>query len=474
MKFVNRTAEMERLDKLALSGRPGLVAVWGRRRIGKTRLLLEWCPKHRGIYTVADLSTEKIQRGYLAQSLNTRFPGFGEVDYPDWKSFFRALAREAGRNSWKGPLVFDEFPSLVEASPALPSVLQGFLDHEGREANLLVVISGSSQHMMQGFTLNPGAPLYGRITASLALSPMSPGALMEALALKNGVTAMRAYSFWGGVPRYWELAESVGAELDAAVEYLVLDPLGPLHLEPDRLLVEERPPAIALRPILDAIGAGAHRVSEIAGRVGVPATSLARGLTRLADVGLVRKEQPFGDSERSGKKSLYKIADPFFRMWFRVVAPHRAFLAAARSSGRRKLWEQYKNRLLAEAWEETCRLALPALGETGETLSGYGGWSPAGRFWGGSGPEWDVVARSQDKTVLLLGEVKWHERPVSEKDLDKIHSELLSKEQPRLAGSGAFKETVYALFVPECQPGLKRHGRSYRIVTAEDVIRALG
>ena len=119
-------------------------------------------------------------------------------------------------------------------------------------------------------------------------------------------------------------------------------------------------------------------------------------------------------------------------------------------------------------------MALPALGETGQVLSGYGGWSPAGRFWGGSGPQWDVVARSQDKSVLLLGEAKWHERPVSEKDLDKIHAGLLAKGQPRFAGSGTFKETVYVLFVPECQPGLKRHGRSYRIVTAEDVIRALG
>jgi hypothetical protein len=85
-----------------------------------------------------------------------------------------------------------------------------------------------------------------------------------------------------------------------------------------------------------------------------------------------------------------------------------------------------------------------------------------------------VVARSQDKSVLLLGEVKWHEGPVSEKDLDKIHAELLAKGRPRLAGGGAFKEMVYALFLPECQPGLKRHGRSYWIVTAEDVIRALG
>jgi hypothetical protein len=97
-----------------------------------------------------------------------------------------------------------------------------------------------------------------------------------------------------------------------------------------------------------------------------------------------------------------------------------------------------------------------------------------GRYWSGSGPEWDVVAWSQDKTALLLGKAKWHERPVSEKDLDKIHAGLLAKGRPRLAGSGAFKETVYALFVPECRPGLRKHGRSYRIVTADDVINALG
>jgi hypothetical protein len=102
-----------------------------------------------------------------------------------------------------------------------------------------------------------------------------------------------------------------------------------------------------------------------------------------------------------------------------------------------------KNRLLAEVWEEVCRLALPALGETGEILSGYGGWSPADRYWDNSGPEWDLVARSQDKSVFLLGEIKWHEGPVSEKDLDKIHSELLAKGLPRLAGSGAFKEKEF-------------------------------
>jgi len=65
-----------------------------------------------------------------------------------------------------------------------------------------------------------------------------------------------------------------------------------------------------------------------------------------------------------------------------------------------------------------------------------------------------------EKSIFLLGEVKWYEGPVSEKDLEKIHAGLLAKGRPRLAGGGAFKETVYVLFVPECRPGLKRHGRS--------------
>ena len=102
-----------------------------------------------------------------------------------------------------------------------------------------------------------------------------------------------AYTAWGGVPRYWELMSESGLPLDRAVDHLVLNPLGPLHEEPERLLLEELPPAVALRPILDAIGLGAHRVSEIAARIGGPATSLSRPLQRLMELGLIQREIPF-------------------------------------------------------------------------------------------------------------------------------------------------------------------------------------
>ena len=105
----------------------------------------------------------------------------------------------------------------------------------------------------------------------------------------------------------------LGLPLDRAIDDLVLNPLSPLHEEPDRLLREDLPPAVALRPVLDAIGLGAHRVSEIAARIQTPATSLSRPLQRLMELDLVQRETPFGAPSASARRSLYKIADPFCR-----------------------------------------------------------------------------------------------------------------------------------------------------------------
>lgn len=469
MRFVNRTSELARLDALVERGQQGLVALWGRRRVGKTRLLLEWSRRHDGLYSVADLSSAPVQRAYLADALSLRFPGFGEAAWPDWRALLRALSREATRTGWRGPLVLDELPYLVEASPSLPSVLQGWLDHEAKDARLLVAVSGSTQHMMQGLTLGADSPLFGRTVSAMPIEPMTPHALGKALGLADAPGAVRAFAAWGGIPRYWELAEPFGADLPEALDELVLDPLGPLHLEPDRLLAEERPSAVSLRPLLDVIGAGAHRVSEIAGRIGQPATSLARSLARLAELGLVSRELPFGEPERGGKRSLYRIADPFFRFWFRIVAPHRALLAVAPREARRRLVREHLPRLLSETWEDLCRRAVPRL----DSAAAKGGtsWGPARRYWHGSGPEWDVVALSEDGRRLLLGEVRWHDQPVAGEALERIHRELLAKDRPPV-GDGS-EEVVRAVFVPRTteKPGSRL---PFRVFDAGAVVEAIG
>jgi AAA+ ATPase superfamily predicted ATPase len=472
MKFLDREEEMRRLLSLSAREDGGLAVLWGRRRVGKTRLMLEWVRRAKGIYTLADQSAGPVQRRYFADSLSSVLDGFAESEYPDWRTLLRAVARQAGHAGWRGPLVIDELPYLVAASPELPSVLQGFIDHEARTARLCVALAGSSQHMMQGFQLDRSSPLFGRASEAFELRPLPAGYIGKALGMDRPTRCVEAWAAWGGIPRYWELAEPFRMDTDAAIDALVLDPNGPLHAEPDRLLVEELPPATALRPILDVVGGGAHRLSEIAGRIGVPATSLTRQLSRLQELGLLVREEPFGAADRGGKRSLYQIGDPFIRMWFRVVAPQRATLAVGGRAVRAAIWQRHRVRLVSEAWEDLCRASVPLLTRT--MLGEDAPWGPPRRFWLGNGPEWAIVASSPDERTLLLGEVKWSEKPVSEPEVDRIGRALLAKGLPDGTWARG-KRIVHAVFVPELQgPPRRATGRRpYRVVTAADVLACL-
>ena len=404
MNFIDRQQEMRRLDD-AQSRSRAFVALWGRRRVGKTRLLTEWVQCNDGIYTVADQSAPAVQRRYLASALATRLPGFDEVEYPDWQTMLRRLDRDSRVHGWRGPLILDEFPYVVTAQPDILSVLQNWLDSPTRNVGL--VICGSSMRMMKGVVLDSTAPLYGRSTESFAIGPLRPGFLPEVFPTASPRELVSQYAVWGGIPRYCELAEPYADNLPFAVDALILDPMGPLHNEPDRLLRAETPPATALRPLLDVIGNGAHRVSEIAGRLGRQASTLAGPLSVLNDMGLIRRETPFGSDPRTGKRSLYQIADPFLRFWFRVVAPNRSLLAQAPRETRLKLWHRYRVSLEAYAWEELCRMAVPTLHQAVPAVAEHGPFGLAQRYWRGNDPELDVVARAVDRPDVLVGEVKW-------------------------------------------------------------------
>lgn len=441
MNFLNREHEMERLDSLIARGN-GFGVVYGRRRIGKTRLLVEWVKRQDGVYTVADSSTPSVQRRVFAEALSERFPGFADVDYRDWRSLLTRLSREAKTKGWRGPLVMDELPYLVERAPELPAVLQRWLDHEAEA--LVVVVAGSSQHRMQGLVLSSDAPLFGRAREILEIQPLDPRWIPAAFGIHDPMSILQTFTAWGGVPRYWELAAGLGP-VPRQLDRLVLDPLGPLHREPDRLLAEELPPSVELRGLLDAIGAGANRSSEIGGRLGLPATSLSRGLVRLQSMGLLGRELPFEADERSSKRSLYRIADPFTRLWFRVVAPHRSRLATATEQGRLALLERLWPQLLGEAWEDLCRRSVPRL-PASSVVGALGPWGPAARWWHKNEPEWDIVARSLDGRRLLLGEAK-----VRVGSVDAALRALATREPPK--GLGPAEELVRALFVVDADGG---------------------
>jgi AAA+ ATPase superfamily predicted ATPase len=157
--------------------------------------------------------------------------------------------------------------------------------------------------------------------------------------------------------------------------------------------------------VLSLIGRGCHRVSEIAGRLGKPATSLGRPLQRLMEMGLVQREVPFGAAVRGTKRSLYRIADPFLAFWFRFVEPNRSRLEARQLEAVERSIAADVRHHIAGVWEQLARQAVPRLRIRGET------WGPASRWWGTGVDrkplEVDLVAESVGGDRLLVGEVKW-------------------------------------------------------------------
>lgn len=402
LPFLDRVRELARLRR-ALS-RPGgaLIVVYGRRRCGKSRLLQEVLRGHEHVYCLADLGDAGVQRRTLAVEAGRVVAGFAAASYGDWAAILETWRLRAPEGAW---LVLDELPYLVQVSPELPSIVQRILDTPG-ERPLRLLACGSSQRMMHGLVLDETAPLYGRAAEIVKVAPMPPEALPAALRL-DAEDSVEAYSVWGGLPRNWELAADYGSTPEA-LSALVLDRNGVLHGEPQRLLLDDMRSAVQANTLLALIGAGCHRLSELGGRVGQPATHLSRPLGRLIDLGYLRREVPFGESVRSTRRSLYRLDDPFLLFWYRFVAPNRSrlgmdLIAPVRAEVLARLAGH-----VAEVWEGLARRSTPHL-----PLDGLR-WNPGSRWWGrgadGAPLEIDVAAESMDGRHLLLGEAKWSDQ----------------------------------------------------------------
>jgi AAA+ ATPase superfamily predicted ATPase len=299
LPFLDRAEELRRLRAVLGRAEPAMAVLYGRRRCGKSRLLVRALPEGRSVYYVGDERESALQRHGLATEMARLLPGFDRVAYPEWDALLARFWQQAPRRT---VLALDEFPALAAAAPELPSLLQKYIDRAERGAPA-VVLTGSSQRMMYGLVLDRTAPLYGRSAEVLKIGPLPCGWIRRALNVSDDKPAIEAYALWGGIPRYWELAADF-PDVWAAVHSLVLSPLGVLHDEPSRLLLDDLREPTQAASILTLIGQGCHRLSEIAGRLGKPATSLSRPLERLLELGLVRRDLPFGASPRDSKRSL--------------------------------------------------------------------------------------------------------------------------------------------------------------------------
>ena len=432
--FLDREEELSRLRRL-LAGRRGFGVLYGRRRCGKSRLLSEALPAGRSAYYVADDRESPLQRAALAAELNHLITGFSRVTYPDWDTLLANAWNHAPAGS---VLAIDEFPALVAVAPEVPSLLQKKLDAH-TSPGLHLILAGSSQRMMQGLVLGPSAPLYGRATEIMKIGPLGCGWVRKALRTKVDREAIEAFAVWGGIPRYWELAADY-PDREAAILGLVLSPLGVLYDEPARLLRDDLRDLAQAASILALIGQGCHRLSEIAARLEKPATSLSRPIDRLLELGLVRRDQPFGASPRDSKRSLYRIEDPFLRFWFRFVEPNRSRLEARHGPAILRELRRHWSAHVAGVWEDLVLASIPRAPYFGRS------WGLARSWWGPGTDratlEVDILAESTDGGSLLVGEAEWTTEP----DHRRLLAEIRKKADRLPVGRG--REVIVGVWTP--------------------------
>ena len=444
MEFLDRVDELARLNRFMALDEGAMACLYGRRRIGKSRLLEELLRRRKDVVIhVADRSEAALQRVRFAQDVAALLPGFADVSYLDWGSLLDRWQREAPPGS---VLVIDELPYLVERSPELPSVLQRVTDRL-RESGQKIFICGSSQRMMLGLLIRSDEPLYGRARELVCLGPISFEWTKKAFPGLSVWERFEHYAVWGGVPRYWDACQGE-RDIWETLRNQVFSPQGMFHDEPNFILHDDLEDAVQATSVLALIGQGAGRLAEISSRLQVPATSLSRPLKRLIELGLVRRDIPFGCDEKGNKRTLYRLADPFLRFWYSFVLPHYSDPYFMSSREEVDVFRPAFDVYLGQAWEELVRATLmrkPIPGERGR-------WRKVARWWG-SGlnrlpMEIDVLAESIDGKTLLAGEMKLS---LTKREAEHVQAELDAKVR-QLPFAKDYKKVVTRLFVAKKSP----------------------
>ena len=311
--FVNRADELDRLDTLFEADRATLGVVYGRRRLGKTRLVKKALNDHeKTVYYQARQKTTELQLRQFVEAATAEFPGIEDIR-PDWERLFRYLGdRDA-------IVVLDEFPYLIEQDESLPSVLQALFDHEFDASSPTFVLVGSSISMMEEATLLGDSPLYGRTSLKLDIRPLPFGAATEFFPPNGSADdAIRTWSVFGGVPYYLEELDA-DRSLGENIQRLILTRHGSLHTEPEYVLRMELTELTRYVSILEAIAGGATSRNEIAGTTGIEYNQLSTYLDRLSRLRLIDRHVPVTEKPERSKRSQYRLRDPLFRFWFRFL-----------------------------------------------------------------------------------------------------------------------------------------------------------
>ncbi|MBU2100307.1 ATP-binding protein [Candidatus Micrarchaeota archaeon] len=415
MKFINRENELKEFYRLRLLSRKKLfaVALYGLRRIGKTRLLLEFL-RGKGIYffvnknkTSKDLLTEYqhiLRRKGVLKELEA---------VSSWDEFFKVLIV---RNSL--PVVFDEFQNFGFVEPAVFGVLQKNIDLNENKPGLLV-FSGSLIGLMKNLFNDSKEPLYGRIKKGIKLEALS---LNSSIGLRKELKLakediIKLYCVFGGYPKYFVAVEDFGLQEKKAEEildFLLFSKNAPLEDEVNSILSQEFGGRSSIYySILKAIANGNNTISTIASALSTTPTSITRQIKELKDYfELIELEFPF-----EGKRGVYKIRHPLIQFWFSEIYKDYSDYVSRKPEFMDKL-KKNLNTFYGAAFEGIARDFLIQKLELKEAMRQWGKIQGAEK--GKNTYEIDLIAKNSKQFFVF--EFKW--KKLSEKSALKVLKEV--------------------------------------------------
>ena len=432
--FYGREKELKQLNKLYNSDKFEFVVMYGRRRVGKTRLLTEFVQDKENIFVVGE---EFNERTALVNFTNRIAEYLGLSMLPAFASFKDAFDFIVNnKKDGRLVIVFDEFQYIANTNKSLLSFLQNYIDHVLANQNILLIICGSSISFMENEVLAYKRPLYGRHTAQFVIKPFDFFYAKKFYGKIESEAAVKYYATLGGIPKYI-LAFDYKKTYKQNVCENILNENAFLYEETTNLLKQELREVAVYNQIIEAVKGGYSKLNEIATKVGVSTDSVSKYLNKLCELKIISKEVPFNEKTTS-RKTIYRIQDMYYRFYYNFVYNNKSLIEQDRTEYvYEKIIDERINEYVSYAFETICKEYIIRLNMQ-DKLPFVA--RNIGKWWGTnnltkSQEEIDVVAADDEN--IIIGECKYTKNMVGVDVYEKVK---------RVGGMFSYKNMYYYIF----------------------------
>ena len=322
--FVGRKRELKALqDKYDQEGFH-LAIIYGRRRIGKTRLINEFIKKNSDVRSIEFVAMERNEKDLLKMMTNAVLAAIspslvGNFSFENFDKLFDFVGQAA--KDQKIIFFIDEYPYLANECKYMNSLMQKYVDRDWKDSNLFVILCGSMVSFMRDDVLSENAPLHGRSDLEFKLGPFDYYETGLFLPEFSNEDKAIAYGITGGVAKYIEqinpeksIDENIMEQFYSNTGYFTEEQV-------QTVMTADKKNPTAYNSIIAAIANGHTKYGEIASASGI--SDITFYIKNLMSAELIEKR-------KSGKSTYYRIMDGMLNFWFRLVSDAASLINAGK------------------------------------------------------------------------------------------------------------------------------------------------